>query len=311
MENPIDNYVAAALQSYTVLAIVALLIGAAVAPYAVAVAESNENHVVVVSIDEPITGASAQDTVQELSELRQNDSVKAVVLDVNSPGGSAAASESMYMAVKRLSNEKPVYTSVGDTAASGAYYTAIPSDRIFVTPGSLVGSVGVRASVPSSSGVPSGVTTGPDKAGAMAQDEYYAAIESMRRSFVGSVMQERGENLTVSRETVAEATVFVGGRAVNTGYADELGNTEDAVAAAAADAGVDNYQVSYRDPAQPQTVSLLAAGESDATNSTITAQQASIDDNGVDRIRFFMLFGTLEDERILYNSTDQGGVTDE
>jgi len=310
MNNPIDTYVATALQSYTVLAIVALLIGAAVTPYAVAVAESNQNHVVVVNVDEPITGTSAQETVQELRELRQNDSVEAVVLSINSPGGGAAASESMYMAVKRLSNEKPVYTSVGSTAASGAYYTAIPSDRIFVTPGSLVGSVGVRSTVPPS-GLPSGVTTGPDKAGLMTQDEYYAAIESMRRSFVGSVMQERGENLTISRETVAEATVFVGGRAVNTGYADELGTTEDAIAAAAADAGVSNYQVSYRDPAEPQTLSLLASAGSDATNGTVTVQQAPLEDDGVQRIRFLMLFGTLEDETTQYNSTDQGGVRDE
>ncbi|MFC6757086.1 S49 family peptidase [Halomicroarcula sp. GCM10025894] len=272
MDNPIDTYVATALQSYTVLAIVALLIGAAVAPYAVAVAESNENHVVVVNVDEPITGSSAQETVAELRSLRQNDSVKAVVLDINSPGGGAAASESMYLAVKRLEAEKPVYTSVGDTAASGAYYTAIPSDGIYVTPGSLVGSVGVRASVSSSGGLPPGVTTGPDKAGAMTQDEWYAAIESMQRSFVGSVMEERGDNLTVDRETVAEATVYVGGRAVNTGYADEIGNTEDAVVAAADDAGVSDYQVSYRDPAQPQT-SLLGLNGSDATSGNVTVEQ--------------------------------------
>lgn len=311
MDNPIDQYVSTALQSYTVLAIVALLIGAAVAPYAVAVAESNENHVVVVNVNEPITPASGQQTVQELRELRQNNSVEAVVLSVNSPGGDAATSEAMYMAVKRLSNEKPVYTSVGATAASGAYYTAIPSDRIFVTPGSLVGSVGVRASVPATGGLPSGVTTGPDKAGAMTQDEWYAAIESMQRSFVGSVMQERGENLTVSRETVAEASVYVGGRAVNTGYADEIGTTEDAIAAAAADAGVSNYQVSYRDPVDPaQSLSALGVSESNV-NNTVTVERASMADDGVQRIRFFMLFGTLENERILYNSTDQGGVSDE
>lgn len=310
MDNPIDTYVATALQSYTVLAIVALLIGAAVAPYAVAVAESNENHVVVVNVNEPITDSSAQDTVRELRSLRQNDSVKAVVLSVNSPGGGAAASESMYLAVKRLSEEKPVYTSVGSVAASGAYYTAIPSDRIYVTPGSLVGSVGVRASLPPS-GLSQGVTTGPDKAGLTTNDEFIAAIESQKRSFVGSVMEERGENLTVSRETVAEATVYVGGRSVNTGYADEIGTTEDAIAAAAADAGVSEYQVSYRDPAQPQTTSLLAASESDATNSTVTVEQSAIADNGVQRVRFLMLFGTLENETILYNSTDQGGVADE
>jgi len=310
MDNPIDNYVATALQSYTVLAIVALLIGAAVAPYAVTLAESNEQHVAVVNIDETISGSSAQQTTQELRSLRNNDSVKAVVLNINSPGGGAAASESMYLAVKRLANEKPVVTSVGGTAASGAYYTAIPSDRIFVTPGSLVGSVGVRSTVPPS-GLPSGVTTGPDKAGLMTQDEYYAAIESMQRSFVGSVMQERGENLTVPRETVAEATVFIGGRAVETGYADEIGTTEDAIAAAADNAGISDYQVTYRNPAEAQTVSLLSADGSDATNRTVAVEEQAIDDNGVDRIRFLMLYGTLEDERIAYNATDQGGVRDE
>ncbi|WP_262179924.1 S49 family peptidase [Haloarcula laminariae] len=310
MDNQIDEYVATALQSYTVLAIVALLIGAAVAPYAVAVAESNQNHVVVVSIDEPITEGSAEQTVQEIRALRNNDSVKAVVLDINTPGGSAPASESMYMSIKRLSNEKPVYTSVGGAAASGGYYAAIPSDGIFVTPGSLVGSVGVRGAVPSS-GLPSGVTTGPDKAGQMTQDEYYAAIESMRRAFVGSVMQERGDNLTVPRETVAEATVFVGGRAVEAGYADELGNTEDAIAAAADDAGVSNYQVSYRDPADPtQSLSLLTSNGTDA-NSTATAEESASGNSGVDRIRFLMLYGTLENEQTPYNDTAQGGVRDE
>ncbi|MDS0259904.1 S49 family peptidase [Haloarcula sp. S1CR25-12] len=296
------------MQSYTVLAIVALLIGAAVAPYAVTFAESNEQHVAVVSVDEPISGSSAEDTVRELRSLRNNDSVKAVVLNVNSPGGGVAASESMYMAVKRLANEKPVVTSVTGTAASGAYYTAIPSDRIFVTPGSVVGSVGVRASAPAG-GLPSTTTTGPDKASGLTQDEYYAAVESMKRSFVGSVMQERGENLTVSRETVAEATLYFGGRAVNNGYADEIGDTEDAISAAAESAGVSNYQVTYRDPAQQQGLSLL--GVNGAAANDTGAEQVAADSDGVQRVRFLMLYGTLENERVIVNSTDKGGVQDE
>ena len=104
MKNPIDARVATALQSYTVLAIVALLVGAVVAPYAAAVAESNEQYVAVVSVDEPITGGSAQQTAQELRSLRGNSSVAAVVLQVNSPGGSAAASESVVVRRCRASN---------------------------------------------------------------------------------------------------------------------------------------------------------------------------------------------------------------
>ena len=130
MNNPIDEYVTTALQSYTVLAIVALLLGAAVAPYAVTVAEGNEQYVAVVNIDEPITPTTSQDVVAELRSVRNNDSVKAVVLKINSPGGGVAGSESMYTAVKRLSDEKPVYTSVGSVAASGGYYVSAPADAI-------------------------------------------------------------------------------------------------------------------------------------------------------------------------------------
>jgi len=309
MNNPIDEYVSTALRSYTVLAIVALLLGAAVAPYAVTVAEGNEQYVAVVNIDEPITPSTSQDVVAELRSVRNNDSVKAVVLKINSPGGGVAGSESMYTAVKRLSDEKPVYTSVGSIAASGGYYAAIPSDRIYVTSGSIVGSVGVRGTAPSE-GLPAGVTTGPDKASLTTQDEYYAAIEASKRSFVGSVMEERGENLTVSRETVAEAGVYFGGRAVETGYADEVGGTEEAIAAAAEDAGLSSYQVSYRNPAQPPQ-SLLNIGGSGTANNPVAADRSPFGSDGVEHPRLLMLYGTIEDDSIVYNSSAQGGVADE
>ncbi|MFY4814008.1 S49 family peptidase [Haloarcula argentinensis] len=308
MNNPIDRRVATALQSYTVLAVIAILIGAAVVPYAASVAEDDEQYVAVVNIDETISSSTSQDTVQELRELRSNESVEAVVLRISSPGGSAASSESMYLAVKRLSAEKPVYTSVDQYAASGAYYTAVPSDRIYVTPASLVGHVGVIGTAPSD-GLSASATTGPDKAHrGMTRDQYYASLESMKRAFVGAVMTERGDRLNVSRETVAEASAYQGGRAVQTGYADEVGGLEAAIAGAAEEAGLSEYQVVYTNPADPQGIFLLSGGSGASGNATVAAEGAPYTYQGVDTVHFLMIYGTPENQQVIYNSTAQGGA---
>ncbi|GCF13394.1 peptidase [Haloarcula mannanilytica] len=308
MNNPIDRRVATALQSYTVLAVIAILVGAAVVPYAASVTAEDEQYVAVVNIDETITGTSTQDTIQQLRELRTNESVKAVVLRVSSPGGSASSSESMYLAVKRLSAEKPVYTSVDQYAASGAYYTAVPSDRIYVTPASIVGHVGVIGTAPSD-GLSSSATSGPDKAHqGMTRDEYYASLESMKRSFVGAVMTERGDRLNVSRETVAEASVYNGGRAVQTGYADEVGGLEAAIAGAAEAADLSEYQVVYHNPAGSQGLLVLTGGSGASGNATVTAEGAPYTFRGVDSVHFLMIYGTPENQEVVYNSTTQGGA---
>lgn len=307
MDNPIDSRVATALQSYTVLAVVAILVGAALVPFATGVVAENEQYVAVVNIDETISESTAQDTIQQLREVRSNDSVKAVVLRISSPGGSAAASESMYMAVKRLADEKPVYTSVGQYAASGAYYTAVPSDKIYATPGSIVGHVGVIGTAPSG-GLSPAATTGPDKAHrGMTRDEYYASLESMKRAFVGAVMTERGDRLNVSRETVAEASAYNGLRAVQTGYADEVGGLEAAIDGAATEAGLSEYQVVYHDPAQQRGL-ILTASSAQSTNGSAISEQAPYTHRGVDSVHFLMIYGTPEEHRVVSNTTAEGGA---
>jgi protease-4 len=301
MSNPIDRKVATALRSYTVLAIIALLVGAAVVPYAAGFVSSDdqEQYVAVVSVDETITDSSATDVVRELRSLRANESVKAVVLRVSSPGGGAAASESMYLAVKRLAAEKPVYASVGGVAASGGFYTILPSERIYATPASVVGSVGVIATLPPE-GLPASVTTGPDKAnGGMTRDEFRAGMESLKRAFVGAVMEERGDALTVDRTTVAEADAYNGVRAVENGYADEIGGLEAAIAGAASTAGISNYEVAYRDPAQPQ-FNLFG----------LNSDKAAVDHRGpyefgsVETVRYLMLYGVpTDDVRVVRTNT--------
>lgn len=302
MDNPIDNVVATAARSYTVVAVAAILVGAALAPHAVAFAAPEEQYVAVVTLDETIHDRSAQATVEELRALRENDSVKAVVLKVSSPGGGAAASEAQYMAVKRLAQEKPVYTSVDTMAASGAYYTIVPSDAIFVKPGSIVGHVGVIGTAPSE-GLAPVVASGPDKAhGGMTQDEFRASVETMKRGFVGAVMAERGDELSVSRSEVAKAKVFIGARATNNGYADRVGTVEAAVAAAAEDAGLTRYQVVTRDPYDPEFGGLLFEAGPDG-NVTLQSGGQPLGYEGVDTVQFLMLYGTPEDREVVVNGT--------
>lgn len=86
---------------------------------------------------------------RDLRRLRDDNNVKAVVLRVNSPGGSAYASEQIWREVVRLKEKKPVIVSMGDYAASGGYYISCAADSIFADPTTLTGSIGIFGMIPS------------------------------------------------------------------------------------------------------------------------------------------------------------------
>lgn len=96
---------------------------------------------------------SATEVVPDLETLAKDDAVKAVVLRINSPGGSASASEKIWRAVKRLQATKPVVVSMGGMAASGGYYIAMGGQRIFADASTITGSIGIYAMVPEASGL--------------------------------------------------------------------------------------------------------------------------------------------------------------
>jgi protease-4 len=264
-----------------VAVVAGLLIGSVAAPLAwgYTAAPENEGTVAVVELSSVISGSSAQDVVRELRDVRTNESIDAVVLRVNSPGGSAAASEALYLAVKRTAAAKPLVVSVGDFAASGGYYAAAPAEAIYVTPGSIVGSVGVRASLPDGGDLPQGVTTGPDKAAGATREEALARVESLRQAFLSSVMNERGDRLELSRTELGKAKVYAGARAVQLGLADRTGGLDAALQRAADEAGIDSYDVTYRSPEPSLGGLLFSAGDGDAR---------------VETVRYLMLYGQLD-----------------
>ncbi|WP_353633412.1 S49 family peptidase [Halobacterium sp. NMX12-1] len=286
-----------------VLVVVGVVVGVAFAPQAWGYATEPDGTVAVVELHGSITGDSASAVVDDLREARQNDSVQAVVLDVDSPGGTASASEQLYLAVKRTAGEMPVVASVTGTAASGSYYAAAPADDIYVTPASVVGSIGVRATLPSG-GLPAGeVVTGPDKGSGSTPDEVRQRVETLRRAFVGSVFAERGDRIELTREEVSHAKVYAGANGVQNGLADEIGGIDTAISAAADDAGLSDYDVVRMEAPQPSVLSQLGLA-TDGESADATTEQV-FEYRGVDTVQYLMLHGTIETDA----AANETGVT--
>ncbi|WP_128904971.1 S49 family peptidase [Halorubrum amylolyticum] len=239
-------------------AVLALAAGLLVAPGVYGAASGPDGTVAVVEIDGSIDSGTAQHVEDSLRDARTNDSIEAVVLEVDSGGGLPAQSERMYAAVDRTASVMPVFAAVDTLGASGAYLAIAPADEIYVAPSAqAVGSVGVAGTAPAPSG-PNAGTTGPDKSGGD-PDTQRERRQTLANLFLENVIEQRGDEIDLDREAIAHADAYLGTEAVENGFADELGFVDGAVAAAAAEAGLDDYAVDTRrtEDAVPGGISLL------------------------------------------------------
>ena len=240
-------------------------------------------------IKEDITGGFAQESAitskqmtKDLQELREDDDVKAVVLRVNSPGGSAYASEQIWREVQLLSKEKPVIVSMGALAASGGYYISCGANKIFAEPTTLTGSIGIFGMIPDATelltdklGLSFDVvkTNAHSDFGAMGRPLNESECRLMQayinqgyELFTGRVAQGRKISQD-SVKAVAEGRVWTGEQAMKIGLVDKLGNLNDAIAAAAKAAKLEKYSVGrYPEPA-PWFASLLQEKKADYMDS--------------------------------------------
>jgi protease-4 len=246
-------------QETAVVVLVAAVVGLALAPAVFGATGDTADTVAVVEVEGPILSPLADSVEQELRDVRQNDSVKAVVLKMNTPGGAAPASERMYMAVQRTAQEMPVVASVQQSSASGGYYTMLPAETIYVLPTSVTGSVGLAAGAPQPNEPVRG-PSGPNKRGGSVVGQW-AVQETLADTFINTVMKQRGDEFNVSRSEVAKAKVYLGTRAVQNGFADKIGSTDEAIREAADRAGLDGYQVDTRETGFSNIPSLLRTGE--------------------------------------------------
>ena len=232
------------------------------------------------------TGAAgemkSEDIVKELNKLADDDDVKAVVLRVNSPGGSAFGSEQMWFAAKQLRAKKPLIVSMSDYAASGGYYMSCIADTIVAQPTTLTGSIGIFGMFPNFAGV-------TDKLGVN-----FSTVKTHESADLGNAMRpmtdservilqnyiNRGYELFISRcaegrniyndeiKLVAEGRVWTGSDALLIGLVDVLGGLDEAVAIAAAKAGLtDNYAVAEY-PKQKDALTQLLE---DLTGESLTS----------------------------------------
>ncbi|HEX5905406.1 MAG TPA: signal peptide peptidase SppA, partial [Propionibacteriaceae bacterium] len=193
----------------------------------------------------PFGRGAGSDTVSaQLRAAHDNDHARAVVLHIESPGGSAVASEVIWREVSRLAESgKPIVVSMGDLAASGGYYIACPADVIVALPATLTGSIGVFAGklVVDELLERFGVNTGSVQEGARAlmysfrqrfSDEerarFAATVDSIYDDFVAKVAAGR-KRPTAEIEAVARGRVWTGRDALEVGLVDELGGLRDAV----------------------------------------------------------------------------------
>lgn len=196
--------------------------------------------------------------VDLLRKARLDKSIKAIVVRVNSGGGSALASDNIWREMKMARAEKPVIVSFGDVAASGGYYMSCAADSIFALPNTLTGSIGVFGVVPDVSafmknklGVTfDGVSTGPlANAGsadhpmsAQEQKIIQGSIDRIYDQFKSRVAEGRKKD-TAYVETVAQGRVWTGLRAKEIGLIDAFGGLQDAINAAAKKAKLADFEV--------------------------------------------------------------------
>ncbi len=205
--------------------------------------------------------------IQDLQNLREDDDIKAVVIRVNSPGGSAFASEQIWREVELLKAKKPVVVSMGGMAASGGYYISCAANRIFAEPTTITGSIGIFGMIPNASelmtdkiGLKFDVvkTNEMSDFGTMARPfneaesaQLQKMIERGYDTFTRRVADGRGLSQD-SVKVIAEGRVWTGEQGLKLGLVDELGNMDAAVAHAAKLAEMEKYRtVTYPEPASP------------------------------------------------------------
>jgi protease-4 len=215
--------------------------------------------------DQPPGTVGGDTLATTLRDARHDDDVAAVVLRIDSPGGSMLASEFIRREVAALRQAgKPVLASMGSVAASGGYYIAMEADRILAQPTTITGSIGVFSVVPTfertlaQAGVTSDGLGTTRLAGALRLDRsltadvreiMQASVEHAYRTFVGKVAAARGREFDVI-DSVAQGQVWTGAEASKVGLVDRLGTLDDAVRQAAELAGLGGkkYDVDWYQP---------------------------------------------------------------
>lgn len=228
-------------------------------------------------------GINSEKVIKDLRKLKDDDDVKAVVLRVNSPGGSAYGSEQIWYAISQLKEKKPVIVSMGDFAASGGYYISCNADTIVAEPTTLTGSIGIFGMVPNFQAVTKkiGVNIDIEKTNSLADmGSGFRPMTETEKALMQKTV-EQGYDLFTTRcaegrgmtqeqiDAIGQGRVWTGTMALERGLVDVLGGLDDAIEIAVEKAGIEQYTLkSY-----PEQEGGLLSMFSDAVKDNTIRQQ--------------------------------------
>lgn len=225
--------------TFIVVLLVPLAIGLTIAPRLVP-----QPKIGIARLNYEIAGLTTQELTDQMAFARQDPSIKAVVLIINSPGGSAAYSEELYLDVLNTREQMPVVATIDLLAASGAYYMAAAADEIYAKPTSSVGSIGVISGAAGDVFLPEDLlTTGPYKAFGGTRDGFMRQIERAKHAFLQAVVVGRGDRLKVGTDFLSRAEIFTGVQALDMGLIDGLIANDAVIQRAATLAGLADYEI--------------------------------------------------------------------
>ena len=192
-----------------------------------------------------------------LEKARENKNIKAIVLRVNSPGGSALVSDIIWREIELTKKIKPVVVSFGNVAASGGYYIAAGADKIFAEPTTITGSIGVFGTIPNINELAADIGINAEQVGTNKNSIDYSLFEPMTDAFRSQVQEgiehtydtflqrvADGRNMSVEAvDEIAQGRVWSGVDAIGLGLVDEIGNLDDAITAAAEMVDLESYGI--------------------------------------------------------------------
>jgi len=240
---------------------------------------TSSNRIAVIIAEGEIVGGDADGVIssekfaKEIRKARKDDNIKAIVLRVNSPGGSVVASEVIWREMAEAKKVKPVYVSMGEVAASGGYYISAPADTIVAQPNTITGSIGIFGMMFNAQELLNdklGITTDVVKTGELSdfmnptrpmtdveRTIIQNTVEDGYETFISRVSEGRGMSPEAVKE-VASGRVWTGNQAKERGLVDVLGGLNTTIEIAAARIGaVDDYRVVYYPTKKPWFESIM------------------------------------------------------
>jgi protease IV len=244
--------------------------------YSVPIGEANaaqERIAIVYAVGDIVSGEGSDEQIgsdriaRAIRTVREDDKIKAVVFRVNSPGGSALASDVIWREVELTKKIKPIIVSMGDVAASGGYYIACAADSIFAQPNTITGSIGVFGIIPNLQNFFNnklGITFDEVKTGKYAdlmsvnrpltvdeRDLIQQGVNKTYNTFTKKVAN--GRKISQAKvDSIGQGRVWTGAQALKIGLVDRLGGLEDAIKSAAKKAKIKEYKLiaypSLKDP---------------------------------------------------------------